>query len=88
MNAAGYVLSLALLDTLPLPHRASWAPWLAGLEPHPHHRQEAAQMLHESGFLVHHTLTPDGVQAAREALCAALTPPGTESRCEYGKPTS
>lgn len=74
MNAAGYVLSLALLDTVPLSQRPAWLAYLAGLEPHAQHRRQAAQMLHESGLLTYGGLTPDGVQAAREALHAALTP--------------
>ncbi|WP_293909879.1 hypothetical protein [Deinococcus sp.] len=77
MNAAGYVLGLALLDRLPLNQRPVWLAWLAHLEPHPQDHRKAAQMLHECGLLIHHTLTPEGVQAAREALCLALTPPGS-----------
>ncbi|WP_420596881.1 hypothetical protein [Deinococcus sp.] len=77
MNAAGYVLACALLETsaLPLSHRAAWAALLRHCEPHPADAHSAAHILHLSGHLAHAELTPDGVLAAKNELHEVLTPP-------------
>ena len=75
MNAAGYVLLSALLPSLPSCYRASWAAQLVSCEPHPPAVRQAREILQRAGLLDGGSLTPDGVQAARDALHAWLTPP-------------
>ena len=54
-------------------------------EPHPQAMQEAALELHTSGHLRAGHLTPDGMQAAQEALSRVVDPPGSERKVAYGE---
>ena len=78
MTLEGYAVACTWAALAPLEVRAGLLGFLASSEPSPADVRAAVIQAHLSGLLRHNALTPEGVQAVREALSRVVDPPGSE----------
>ena len=75
MTPEGYAAACTWAALAPLEVRAGLLGFLARFELTAAEHRQAVLQAHLSGLLRHHTLTPEGVQAARLALSRVAHPP-------------